>query len=80
MNRWHWVYSATCFHLEQRCRKGKHKDKLRAIITHRSYVATRRGMDALMPQLYYEARARGLATAQRVIVIADGTSCSLTSP
>lgn len=72
LNRWHWVYSATCFHLEQRCRKGKHKDKLRAIITNRSYVATRGGIDALMPQLYYEARVRGLATAQRTIVIADG--------
>lgn len=72
LNRWHWVYTATCFHLEQRCQKGKHQNKLRAIITERSYVATRGGIDALMHQLYYEARARGLATAQRVIVIADG--------
>jgi len=72
LNRWHWVYTATCFQLEQRCQKGKHPDKRRAIITHRSYVATRGGVEALMPQLYYEARARGLATAQRVIVIADG--------
>jgi transposase len=72
LNRWHWVYTATCFQLEQRCQNGKHKDKLRAVITDRSYVATRGGIDALMPQLYYEARARGLATAQRVIVIADG--------
>lgn len=72
LNRWHWVYTATCFHLEQRCQKGKHKDKLRAVITDRSYVATRGGIDALRTQLYYEACARGLATAQRVLVIADG--------
>jgi hypothetical protein len=72
LNRWHWVYTATCFHLEQRCRKGKHKNKQRALITERSYVATRGGVEALMQQLYYEARARGLAQAQRVLVIADG--------
>lgn len=72
LNRWHWVYTGTCFHLEQRCQKGKHKDKLRAIITQRSYVATRGGIEALTQQLYYEARVRGLAQAQRVLVIADG--------
>jgi hypothetical protein len=72
LNRWHWVYTATCFRLQHRCRKGKSKNKLRAIITERSYVATRGGVDALMKQLYYEARARGLAQAQRVLVIADG--------
>ena len=72
LNRWHWVYTGTCFHLEQRTRKGKHQDKLRALITQRSYVATRGGIEALMKQLYYEARLRGLAQAQRVLVIADG--------
>jgi predicted membrane protein len=41
-------------------------------VTERSYVATRGGVEALMKQLYYEARARGLAQAQRVLVIADG--------
>lgn len=71
-DRWHWVYTATCFHLSHRCKKGRFKNKLRAIITERSYVATRGGIEALMPQLYYEARARGLARAQRVLVIADG--------
>ena len=70
--RWHWVYTATCFHLEQRCRKGKTKDKQRAIITERSYVATRGGIEPLMKQLHYEAQARGLAQAQRVLVLADG--------
>ena len=70
--RWHWVYTGTCFQLSHRCKKGRFKNKLRAIITERSYVATRRGVEALMEQLYYEARARGLARAQRVLVIADG--------
>jgi hypothetical protein len=72
LKRWHWVYTATCFRLHHRCRKGPSKNKLRAIITERSYVATRGGTDDLMQQLYYEARARGLAQAQRVLVIADG--------
>ena len=71
-DRWHWVYTATCFRLSHRCKKGRFKNKLRPIITERSYVATRGGIEALTQQLYYEARARGLAQAERVLVIADG--------
>jgi len=74
LERWHWVYTATCFRLSQRCRKGRFKNKLRALITERSYVATRGGIEALIQQLYYETRARGLAQAQRVLVIADGAA------
>ena len=72
LDRWHWVYTATCFRLDHRCKKGRFKNKLRPIITERGYVATRGGIDALMRQLYYEARARGLARAQRILIIADG--------
>lgn len=72
LERWHWVYTATCFRLDHRCKKGRFKNKLRPIITERGYVATRGGLDALRQQLYYEAQARGLAQAQRVLVIADG--------
>lgn len=72
VKRWHWVYTATCFRLNHRCTKGRFKTKLRALITERSYVATRGGVEPLMKQLYYEARARGLGQAQRVLVIADG--------
>jgi hypothetical protein len=72
LDRWHWVYTATCFRLNHRCTKGRFKTKLRPLITERSYVATRDGVEALMKQLYYEARARGLTQAQRVLVIADG--------
>jgi hypothetical protein len=72
VERWHWVYTATCFRLSHRCKKGRFKNKLRALITERSYVATRGGIEALRQQLYYEARARGLAQAERVLVIADG--------
>ncbi|MHB9005683.1 MAG: ISKra4 family transposase, partial [Limisphaerales bacterium] len=71
-NRWHWVYTATCFRLDQRCSTGRSKTKLRAVITERSYVATRGGLESLTQQLYYEARARGLGQAQRVLVLADG--------
>lgn len=72
VERWHWVYTATCFRLNHRCTKGRFKTKLRAVITERSYVATRGGIESLMQQLYYEARARGLGQTKRVLVIADG--------
>lgn len=68
LSRWHWVYTGTCFHLEQRIQKGKR----RAVITERSYVATRAGIEPLIKQLHWEAMARGLAKAERVLVIADG--------
>jgi len=71
-DRWHWVYTATCFRLSHRCKKGRFKNKLRPMITERSYVATRGGLEALRQQIYYEARARGLAQTARVLVIADG--------
>jgi hypothetical protein len=67
-SRWHWIYTATCFRLDQRVCKGKR----RAFITERSYVATRQGIEAMMRQLYAEAVRRGLGRAQRVLVIADG--------
>ena len=72
LERWHWVYTATCFRLNQRCVKGRSKAKQRAVITERSYVATRGGIEPLMQQLHYEARMRGLGQAERVLVIADG--------
>ena len=68
IERWHWVYTATCFRLEQRCQKGKR----RAFITERSYVATRHGVEPMMKQLHREALRRGLGRAQRVLVVADG--------
>jgi hypothetical protein len=68
IERWHWVYTATCFRLEQRVRKGKR----RAVIIHRSYVATRQGIEPMMKQLHREAMRRGLTQAKQVLVIADG--------
>jgi len=70
VDRWHWTYTATCFRLDHRSVKGKQQP--RAIITERGYVATRGGIEALTEQLYYEAQARGLGQAQRVLIIADG--------
>lgn len=68
LERWHWVYTGTCFRLEQRVIKGKR----RACITERSFVSTRHGIEALTQQLHYEAMRRGLGQAQRTLVIADG--------
>jgi len=67
--RWHWTYAATCFRLEQRCVQGQ---KQRAVITERSYIATMEGIEPMIQELHAEARRRGLATAERVLVVADG--------
>lgn len=66
--RWHWVYLATVFRLDQRGQTASQ----RAVISERGFVATRAGLDALTAQLYREAIARGLGQAQQVLVIADG--------
>jgi len=65
--RWHWVYAATCFRLDDRITKGE-----RAVICSRGTVMTRMGIDALKTQLWAEAMRHGLAQAARVVVIADG--------
>lgn len=66
--RWHWVYTATVFRLDQRGtdRKG------RPVITERGYVATRQGIEPFTQQLYAEALQRGLQQAETVLVIGDG--------
>lgn len=68
--RWHWVYTATCFRLDQRGRTAGG----RPVITERGFVATRQGIDALREQLHAEARRRGLGQAAGVLVIADGAA------
>jgi hypothetical protein len=65
--RWHWVYGATCFRLEDRITKGD-----RAMILSRGTVMTRGGVEALKSQLWAEAMRHGLAHAVRVLVLADG--------
>jgi hypothetical protein len=66
-SRWHWVYGATCFRLEDRVGPGQ-----RARILSRGTVMTCAGVDALREQLWAEAQRHGLARAARVLVIADG--------
>lgn len=66
--RWHWVYGATCFRLDQRVRTAAG----RPLILSRGTVMTRQGIDALREQLFAEALRHGLAQAARVLVIADG--------
>lgn len=66
-SRWHWVYAATCFRLEDRVKQGQ-----RARILSRGTVMTRGGVDALREQLWAEAMRHGLAQAARVLVLADG--------
>lgn len=65
--RWHWVYGATCFRLQDRLSKGN-----RAMILSRGTVMTRGGIEALKGQLWAEAMRHGLASAARVLVLADG--------
>jgi len=66
--RWHWVYTGTCFRLDHR----GHTDGGRPVITERGFVATRAGIDGLRKQLHAEALRRGLGQAAGALVIADG--------
>ena len=66
--RWHWVYTGTCFRLDHRGQTAGG----RPVITARGFVATRGGIDALRAQLHAEARRRGLGQAAGVLVLADG--------
>jgi hypothetical protein len=66
--RWHWVFTATLFRLDQR---GQTQGG-RPVISQRGYVATRQGLEAFTQQLYAEALLRGLLNAQEVLIIADG--------
>ncbi len=66
--RWHWVYTATVFRLDQRGTTASG----RPVISGRGYVATRLGLDAFRAQLYAEAVRRGLLQAANVLIIADG--------
>lgn len=66
--RWHWVYTGTCFRLDHRGRTASG----RPVITERGFVLTRAGIDALREQMHAEALRRGLGQAASALVIADG--------
>ena len=66
--RWHWVYTGTCFRLDQRGQTAGG----RPVISERGFVATREGIDGLREQLHAEALRRGLGQAAGALVIADG--------
>jgi hypothetical protein len=66
--RWHWIYTGTCFRMDQR---GKTAGG-RPVISERGFVATREGLDALREQLHAEALRRGLGQAAGALVIGDG--------
>lgn len=66
--RWHWVYTGTCFRLDQRGRTAGG----RPVISQRGFVATRQGIAGLREQLHAEALRRGLGQATGALVIADG--------
>jgi hypothetical protein len=66
--RWHWVYTGTCFRLDHRGQTAGG----RPVITERGFVATRAGLDALREQLHAEALRRGLGQAASALVLGDG--------
>lgn len=66
--RWHWVYTGTCFRLDHR----GHTAGGRPVISERGFVATRQGIAGLREQLHAEALRRGLGQAAGALVIADG--------
>ncbi len=67
--RWHWVWVGTIFNLEQRLEKNQ-----RPVISNRGYVATLEGKEKFQKELHSEALRRGLAQAQKVIVLGDGAA------
>lgn len=67
-SRWHWVYGATCFRLDQRGETAGG----RSVISERGYVMTRGGVERLRELLWAEAVRRGLLQAEQVLVVADG--------
>ena len=66
--RWHWVYTGTCFRLNQRGQTAGG----RPVISERGFVATRAGLAALREQMHAEALRRGLGQAAGALVIGDG--------
>jgi hypothetical protein len=66
--RWHWVYTGTCFRLDHRGQTAGG----RPVITERGFVATRGGLEALREQMHAEALRRGLGQAASALVIGDG--------
>lgn len=68
--RWHWVYTGTCFRLDHRGQTAGG----RPVISERGFVATRAGLDALREQLHAEALRRGLGQAAGALIIADGAA------
>lgn len=67
-SRWHWVYTATIFRLDQRAvtQSG------RPMILSRGYVATRGGLEEFSRQTYAEAVRQGMLLADDTLIIADG--------
>lgn len=68
--RWHWVYTGTCFRLDHRGQTAGG----RPVISERGFVATRAGLDALREQLHAEALRRGLGQAAGALIIGDGAA------
>lgn len=66
--RWHWVFTATLFRLDQRTQTQGG----RPVITERKYVATRQSLEEFTHQLYAEALQCGLLNAKEVLILADG--------
>lgn len=65
--RWHWVYTATVFRLDQRGTT----ESGRPVIAERGFVATRAG-ESFPRQLYAEALQRGFLDAETVLILGDG--------
>src|SRR5262249_20763220 len=62
--RWHWVYTGTCFRLHQ----PRQTAGVRPVISERGFVATRQSIDALREQMHAQAFRRGVGAAARALV------------
>lgn len=66
--RWHWVFNATIFRLDQRGQTAGG----RRVVVQRGHVETREALDSFAQQLYVEALLRGPLQAEEALIIADG--------
>lgn len=69
--RWHWIYGAIAYRLEECQQVGKKK---RHVITNKSVVMTRRGVDKLREKIWAECMCLGIGKAERILVLGDGAA------
>jgi hypothetical protein len=69
--RWHWVYGAIAYRLED-CQSVGNKGRER--LMHKAVVMTRGGVNTLREKLWAECIRLGIGKAERILVLGDGAA------